>query len=124
MFEVIPRDLASYSECISANSKSFLACPRLHWLLANKRAVSSCPFVFWNFRTKKQCPYVLLPLSQIKLSKIACYCIWREFRSPGPGTIIYRLDFESDHVNIDRVMTFHEKEILKSVQSRSSVQRW
>jgi hypothetical protein len=33
----------------------------------------------------------------------------------GPGAVVYKLGFESDHVNIDGVMTFREKEVLQDL---------
>ncbi|KAG4420641.1 hypothetical protein IFR04_006231 [Cadophora malorum] len=37
----------------------------------------------------------------------------------GPGAVVYKLGFESGHVNIDRVMTFREKEVLQDLKMRS-----
>jgi hypothetical protein len=32
-----------------------------------------------------------------------------------PGAVVYRLGFETDHVNIDGVMTFREREVLQNL---------
>ena len=37
----------------------------------------------------------------------------------GPGAVVYRLGFESGHVNIDGVMTFREKEVLQDLEMGS-----
>jgi len=37
----------------------------------------------------------------------------------GPGAVVYKLGFETGHVDIDGVMTFREKEVLHDLKTRA-----
>lgn len=48
---------------------------------------------------------------------------WLQFRKYatqiGPGAVVYKLGFETDHVNINGVMTYREKEVLQGLEMKT-----
>jgi hypothetical protein len=44
---------------------------------------------------------------------------WKYVTQIGPGAVVYKLGFETGHVNIDGVVTFREKEVLHDLRTRA-----